>query len=115
VALAGPYDFGACWDSLLPLTREAFRVRSRSADAEAARKAAHRLTLAGHAASITCPLLVVAGKRDRLIPWRHAERLAAEARGPTTLLVLEDGNHGCTNVAAQHRHRTADWVAGRLL
>jgi energy-coupling factor transporter ATP-binding protein EcfA2 len=24
------------------------------------------------------------------------------------------GNHGCMNVAAQHRQRTADWVARRL-
>jgi 2,6-dihydroxypseudooxynicotine hydrolase len=114
VALAGPYDFGECWDELPALTREAFRVRSRSADDAGARKVAHTLSLAGHAASITCPLLVVTGKRDRLIPWRHAERLAGEAAGPTTLLLLEEGNHGCMNVAAQHRQRTADWMAARL-
>jgi len=114
VALAGPYDFGDCWDGLPVLTREAFRVRSRSADEIAARAAAHTLSLAGHAAAIRCPLLVVTGKRDRLIPWRHAERLAAEAGGPATLLLLEEGNHGCMNVAAQHRQRTADWVAAQL-
>jgi dienelactone hydrolase len=114
VALAGPYDFGDCWDGLPALTREAFRVRSRTADDRAARAAAHTLSLAGHAAKISCPLLVVTGRRDRLIPWRHAERLAAEAGGPATLLLLEDGNHGCMNVAAQHRPRTADWMAARL-
>jgi 2,6-dihydroxypseudooxynicotine hydrolase len=63
---------------------------------------------------IRCPLLVVVGKRDRLFPWREAERLAAEAGGPTTLLALDEGNHGCMNVAAQHRYRTADWVATQL-
>lgn len=114
VALAGPYDFGSCWDDLPALTREAFRVRSRSVDDDEARKVAHTLSLAGRAASISCPLLVVTGKRDRLIPWRHAERLAAEAAGPTTLLLLDAGNHGCMNVAAQHRQKTADWVAARL-
>ncbi|GAA4683845.1 alpha/beta hydrolase family protein [Phytohabitans rumicis] len=114
VALAGPYDFGDCWDGLPALTREAFRVRSRSADDAAARRAAHTLSLAGLAGAIACPLLVVTGKRDRLIPWRHAERLAAEARGPTTLILLDEGNHGCMNVAAQHRFRTADWVADQL-
>jgi len=114
VALAGPYDFGACWDDLPPLTREAFRVRSRSVDDAAARRLAGTLSLHGRAAAITCPLLVVTGKRDRLIPWRQAERLAAEAGGPTTLLALEQGNHGCMNVAARHRPRTADWVAARL-
>jgi dipeptidyl aminopeptidase/acylaminoacyl peptidase len=114
VALAGPYDFGACWDDLPDLTRAAFQARSRSVDDDRARKAAHTLSLDGRAASITCPLLVVTGKRDRLIPWQHAERLAAEAAGPTTLLLLEEGNHGCMNVAAQHRLKTADWMAARL-
>jgi dipeptidyl aminopeptidase/acylaminoacyl peptidase len=114
VALAGPYDFGECWDALPALTREAFRVRSRSADDRAARAAAHTLSLAGHASAIRCPMLVVTGKRDRLIPWWHAERLASETGGPVTLLLLAEGNHGCMNVAALHRHRTADWVAGQL-
>jgi dipeptidyl aminopeptidase/acylaminoacyl peptidase len=113
VALAGPYDFGECWDRLPPLTREAFRVRSRSADDTAARQVAHTLSLAGRAERISCPLLVVTGKRDRLIPWQHGVRLAEEAPAGT-LLLLEEGNHGCMNVAAQHRHRTADWVARRL-
>jgi pimeloyl-ACP methyl ester carboxylesterase len=114
VALAGPYDFGDCWDGLPSLTREAFQVRSRAADAEQARATAGTLSLAGHASAITCPLLVVTGKRDRLIPWQHAQRLAAEAAGPTTLLLLAEGNHGCMNVAAHHRPRTADWMAARL-
>jgi 2,6-dihydroxypseudooxynicotine hydrolase len=28
--------------------------------------------------------------------------------------MLENGNHGCMNVAAQHRYRSADWMAARL-
>jgi dipeptidyl aminopeptidase/acylaminoacyl peptidase len=113
VALGGPYDFGECWDRLPPLTREAFRVRSHSADDASARRVAHTLNLAGRAERIACPLLVVTGRLDRLIPWQHAARLADEApKG--RLLLLEGGNHGCMNVAAQHRLRTADWVAARL-
>ena len=116
VALAGPYDFGACWDGLPALTREAFRVRSHLATADQARAYALEFSLEGRAASIRCPLLVVAGKRDRLFPWQDAERLVAEASttAPATLLLLEEGNHGCMNVAAQHRYQTADWVAARL-
>ena len=117
VALAGPYNLGACWDNLPALTREAFRVRSHLANDEQARAFALTLGLEGHAASIRCPLLVVAGKRDRLFPWQDAERLtteADEAGGQATLLLLEQGNHGCMNVAALHRFKTADWVAARL-
>jgi dienelactone hydrolase len=114
VALAGPYDFGACWDQLPGLTRAAFRVRSRAAGDGTAREAARQLSLAGRTGSIRCPLLVVTGRLDRLIPWQHAARLADEAAGPTELLLLDDGNHGCANVAPFHRFRTADWVAERL-
>lgn len=114
VALAGPYNFGECWDQLPPLTRTAFTARSASADEEQGRKRALELDLTHAAGRIRVPLLVVAGKQDRLIPWQHAERLVAEAAGPTELLMLEDGNHGNMNVAAKHRYKTADWMARQL-
>ncbi|HET8991048.1 MAG TPA: YqiA/YcfP family alpha/beta fold hydrolase [Acidimicrobiales bacterium] len=114
VALSGPYDFAAAWESLNPLTRRAFVVRSHSADeAEATRRAAE-LTLAGRAASITGPLLVIQGRRDRLFSWREGERLVAEAAGPAELLVLDEGNHGCANVTYRHRPYAADWLARHL-
>ena len=63
--------------------------------------------------AITVPLLVVTGRLDRLIPWQHAERLAAEAPR-AELLLLDDGNHGCMNVWPKHRPYTADWLARQL-
>ncbi|MBO0825926.1 MAG: alpha/beta hydrolase, partial [Actinobacteria bacterium] len=71
VALAGPYSFADDWDSRPILTQEAFRVRSKSPDVETARRRAAELTMAGRAEKITCPLLAVMGKLDRLIPWQH--------------------------------------------
>jgi 2,6-dihydroxypseudooxynicotine hydrolase len=62
---------------------------------------------------LRCPTLVIAGKKDRLIPWQQAERLHQEVDG-SDFLPLEDGNHGCANVLAAHRYRTADWMADRL-
>ena len=115
VALAGPYDFGACWPQLPELTRHTFRVRSRTASDEEARAVAATLSLEGVAEKITAPLLIVFGRQDRLIPWKHAERLRDTAGGPTELLMLEDGNHGCANVAPWHRPYTADWLAARLI
>jgi dipeptidyl aminopeptidase/acylaminoacyl peptidase len=114
VALAGPYSFADDWDSRPILTREAFRVRSKSADMETARRRAEELTLAGRAGLIKCPLLAVMGKLDRLIPWQHAQRLVDEAGGEARLLLLEQGNHGCANLAPFHRHATADWTADQL-
>ncbi|MGI5282518.1 alpha/beta hydrolase family protein [Nonomuraea polychroma] len=114
VALAGPYDFGDCWSGLPQLTRDTFRVRSGARTEEEARRIAYTLTLEGIAHTITAPLLVVFGRKDRLIPWRQAERLAAATGGDSELLVLEDGNHGCADLAPWHRPYTADWLAQRL-
>ena len=117
VALAGPYRFGDCWPRLPALTRAAFQVRSRAADDGEARERADALDLAGRTAAIGCPLLVVSGRLDRLIPYQHAQRLADEVRaagGDVRLLLLERGNHGAMNVAPQHRPLTADWLASTL-
>jgi dienelactone hydrolase len=114
VALAGPYSFADGWDSRPILTREAFRVRSKSPDMAAAELKAAELTMAGRAQLITCPLLAVMGKLDRLIPWQHAQRLVDEAAGESRLLLLEQGNHGCANLAPFHRQATADWAAEKL-
>jgi 2,6-dihydroxypseudooxynicotine hydrolase len=114
IALAGPYDFAENWENLPVLTREAFRIRSQSRDADTARARAGELTMAGRAQRIRCPLLAVMGKLDRLIPWQHAQRLVSEASGPAELLLLEKGNHGCANLAPFHRYRAADWAAEKL-
>lgn len=113
VSLCGPYSFGENWDILPALTRETFTVRSRSKDENEARAMALTLTMSGRTSSLRCPTLVVAGKKDRLIPWQQAERLHREVDG-SDFLLLEDGNHGCANVLAAHRYRTADWMAAHL-
>jgi dipeptidyl aminopeptidase/acylaminoacyl peptidase len=114
VALAGPYDFGACWAGLPLLTRQTFQVRSGAGSDEEAHRIASTLSMEGSAGAIRAPLLIVFGRKDRLIPWQHAERLAAEAGGEVELLMLEEGNHGCANLAPRHRPYTADWLAERL-
>jgi dienelactone hydrolase len=114
IALGGPYDLGAAWPSLPPLTREAFQFRSRSATPREAEHQARQLTLADRAPRITAPLLVVIGQRDRLFPWEQARRLVDEAAGPAELLLLERGNHGCANVSYLHRPFSADWMARQL-
>jgi len=114
VALAGPFDFGECWPGLPQLTRDTFRVRSGAASDEEAREIAHTLTLEQTAGDVVAPLLIVFGRLDRLIPWQHAVRVRDAVSGPVELLMLEEGNHGCANLAPWHRPRTADWLAARL-
>jgi 2,6-dihydroxypseudooxynicotine hydrolase len=114
IALSGPFDWAEIWPQLNELTREAFRVRAKCETAEAAREYGARLTLKGVASKITCPLFIVAGKLDRLVPWQDAERLAREASGPVELLLIEDGNHVANNRAYRYRTQSADWLACEL-
>jgi 2,6-dihydroxypseudooxynicotine hydrolase len=114
VALSGPYDMAANWDRLPELTRLAFRVRSHAGTDEEGRANAATLSLAGVAERIACPLYIVAGRLDRVIPWQDAERLAHEARGPVNFSLIEDGNHVANNRGYKWRLQTADWMAERL-
>jgi 2,6-dihydroxypseudooxynicotine hydrolase len=113
VDLAGPYRFDLDWDTLAPQTRTTFQHRSGSASTAQARERAAALTLEDAAPRITCPLLVVHGGRDRLIPAYHAERLTREAPG-AELLLYPDGSHGVTNQAFESRAAIADWLAAHL-
>jgi dienelactone hydrolase len=113
VALAGPYNFDDGFEDLPVLTRAAFQRRSGAASPEEARERAAALTLAGASQRITRPLLIAFGKQDRLISYRHAERLAAEAPG-AELAMFEDGNHGLTNHVFESRTLMADWLASEL-
>jgi hypothetical protein len=47
------------------------------------------------------------------IPF-DGSRLVEEANGPASLLLLEQGNHGCANLAPLHRQATADLAAEQL-
>ncbi len=114
IALSGPYDMGAAWDGLPELTRETFRTRAHCETQDEARRVASTLSLAGVADKITCPLYIVTGKLDRVVPWQDAERLAREARGAVELVVIEDGNHVANNRAYKYRAQSADWMAGQL-
>jgi dipeptidyl aminopeptidase/acylaminoacyl peptidase len=111
--VSGPRNFGELWDELPMLTRESFVHYSRSPDLEAARGRAMDLDLAGVAERISQPLLVVAGKLDRLIPWQSTEAVADEAPNATFVL-YEEGNHVCNNVAYRYRPLLADWLAEEL-
>jgi len=114
MALGGPFEWGAAWDHLPELTREAFRVRSHCATPEEARRHAAALTLAGIAQQITCPIYIMNGRQDRIVPPADAERLAREVSGPVTLHMIEDGNHIANNRAWRWRSHSADWMAEQL-
>jgi 2,6-dihydroxypseudooxynicotine hydrolase len=114
IALSGPYDWAEIWDELPDLTRQTFRARSHSKDEGEARRRAAELTLKACSRQIQCPLFIVAGRQDRLVPAAHAERLAQSVSGPVELLMVEDGGHNANNRPYRYRSRSADWLAAQF-
>jgi 2,6-dihydroxypseudooxynicotine hydrolase len=115
VGLSGPYDFSDNWKELPLLTREAFRVRGHVDTDAQAYELSQTLTLKkGVSAQIECPLFLVTGKQDRIVPWQDTERLAKEVSGPVEMLLVEDGNHIANNRPYRYRLKTADWMAQQL-
>ena len=114
ISLSGPFDWGEAWDDLPELTREAFRVRSKCASESETKRHAMTLSLKGVAERIACPIFIMAGKLDRIIPWRDAERLARAVKGPVQLLIIDDGNHVANNRVYRWRAQSADWMAEQL-
>ena len=111
--ISGSYNFGEVWDTLPPLTREAFTVKSGARDANDARERAGALNLAGVLGALTQPALYVTGARDRIIPWQQTERAARETPNGTFVL-YEEGTHVCSNLPYRYRPLVADWMAEQL-
>lgn len=114
VAISGPFEWKEIWTALPGLTREAFRVRSHTASEADALRHAATLTMAEAATKIACPIFIVTGRQDRLVPASHAERLAKAVSGPVELLIVEDGGHNANNRPYRYRSLTADWLAGQF-
>jgi 2,6-dihydroxypseudooxynicotine hydrolase len=114
IANCGPYDWGRVLPKMPPISQEVFRVRSHAKTMDEAYALAKKITLEGAAECITCPLLVVFGAGDRLIAPSEGERLAKAAKGPSELVIYEEGNHVCFNISYKFRPLTGDWMAKKL-
>jgi 2,6-dihydroxypseudooxynicotine hydrolase len=70
--------------------------------------------MAKEAQNIACPLLIVFGAGDRIIPVSEGQLLADAVKGEVDLVVYEEGNHVCFNIPYKFRPLTADWMAEKL-
>jgi 2,6-dihydroxypseudooxynicotine hydrolase len=66
------------------------------------------------AGRITCPVYIVGGALDRVIPPDHAQRLASAVSGQVTLNMVADGNHVANNRPYKYRTQVGDWMAAQL-
>ena len=114
IANCGGYNLVHRFERLPGHTRATFIYRIKAASEAEAREKLAAFNLQGVMEKIRCPLLIIMGRRDRLVPPENAERMAAEAPGVAELWMFEDGNHVCNNIIYKHRPQQADWMRERL-
>ncbi len=113
VDLAGIYSMHEHWDERPPMTRATFSRRSGATDEAGGRERSKAMTLAGVTEHIHCPVLIVHGTRDTIVPFEDAEHIYAEVPH-ADFAAFVGSNHGCTDRVVESRSLIADWLAEHL-
>ena len=113
VASAGPYAIADHWGHLPPMTRAGYEYRLGASSPTDALERISQFDLSGIAEKVSCPLLVLHGTADEVVPFAHGERIAREVRN-ATFRKYENGNHSLSNCHFEVRTGLADWLAQQV-
>ena len=103
------------WDKMSVFARNGLQHLFGTDTEAETRELAARLTLEDVAAHIRCPILIMHGTKDTLIPAEDAHRLANAVTCPTEVVIYEGGNHVMNNFVYKMRPQATDWLADRLV
>ncbi|MFQ5879386.1 MAG: alpha/beta hydrolase family protein [Dehalococcoidia bacterium] len=112
--IGGPYSVAEHWPQRRTMSKTAYEYVTWAKDEAEAQERSSKFTLAGVLSWVRCPLLIVHGKQDQLIPYTEAERIAREAGDAARLVIYEEGNHVCNNIPYKYRPLVGDWMAEHL-
>lgn len=113
VASSGPYSLANRWDQLSPTSRAGYQYRTGAKTPEETAERLRPLDLTGVVEQVACPLLVLHGTADEVVPFSEGERIVREAKH-ATFWPQPDGNHSLSNRHFEVRTGVADWLAERL-
>lgn len=103
------------WDQLGPLLKETLIFLFDALSEEDAREKASTIDLRDVITKIRCPMLIIHGVLDRIVPVEEARILYEKARCEKELVLYPEGNHVCNNIPYKYRPRMADWLRSKLL
>jgi len=109
----GPYNQSLNFKNRPSISRATMVHRLKVANEDEAISRLQQFNLEGVTEKVACPLLVIQGRLDRLVPAVQGERIAEEVR-TAELWLFEDGNHVCNNIPYKHRPQQADWMREKL-
>ena len=116
ISLSGPYNFGECFDFLPELTRLTFIHRSGALNIENAREIAHQMTLKYNIKELNCPLYIVSGALDKVIPPNQSKKIYENSTNSSLKIHqhIKDGGHVANNRSYKYRMKSADWMVEQL-
>ena len=114
ISNGGPYSPADNLEQRPTISQETYIYRLKPQSREEALNRLKMFNLQGVAEKVEGPLLVIVGRRDRLVPAEQGERIAREAGDKAELWLFEDGNHVCNNIIYKHRPQQADWMRQKL-
>jgi dienelactone hydrolase len=112
ISMNGFFDMGAFWDDLPAVYRRNMGFALGGRDIAETEMFARRFSLA-EATPPACPLLVIHGGRDRIFPIEDIESFR-DWSSKAEIVIYDDGNHVCNNIAYRYRALIADWMAEKL-
>lgn len=113
VSAGGIYEM-SYWDGLAEGVKHNFRHAWGYDTFDEARERAMQTTLEGIIPKIQCPFLIVHSRNDKSFPAAGAERMKAEAKCETELLIYEEGTHVADNIRYKYQRYVSDWILTKL-
>ena len=111
--LAGFYYPTAWWDRFPPDIKEFLRYIMGAKDQQELLDMIRPVNLEGRIREIRCPLLLVHGQADYIVPFAESDLIWNEASSEKERFIFPGGDHGCVNVG-EARPLIADWMAEKL-
>lgn len=115
ISISGAYHLHEHFERYPSLTQAAFIARTKSNSPEEALDKLRQFDLTGLLNKLHTPLLIIAGRLDRLFPAAEAQQMLQDAGDSAELWMFDDGNHVCNNITYKHRPQQADWMRQKLL
>src|SRR5258707_6333859 len=111
----GPYDQSENFHKRPQISRATMVHRLKVASEDAAFAQLQHFNLRRVAEKVQWPLLVIQGRRDRLVPAAQAERTASESGASAVPWMVDDGDDVCYNIPFKHRPQQAAWMRRKLV
>lgn len=114
IGISGAYRLHEHFARYPSLTQAAFIARTKSSNSAEAYAKLQKFDLTSVIDQLHTPLLIIAGRLDRLFPPEEAQQMLKDAGASAELWMFDDGNHVCNNIIYKHRPQQADWMRQHL-